>query len=233
MTGWGFGMVYLPSIVSVTTYFETRRAFAVGLGVSGSGIGTFIFSPVTRALIEAYTWKGALLIQSGLIMNCFACGLIYLPLNHPVNHVYRRKYLENHSHNNEEERCVMVPLNTGNGDHAEGCKEINPNENLNDLNDKSAECSDMEIENQIILPSTKSNEDLKLKEVKKQEESKNLTLVEELISAVKRSFNFRVFYNKRLLLYVTATFFYGLGYYVPYVYLPVRAKRAGLLFEVL
>lgn len=32
-------MVYLPSRVIVSYYFETRRALATGVAVSGSGIG--------------------------------------------------------------------------------------------------------------------------------------------------------------------------------------------------
>ena len=46
--GIGLGMIYLPAIVSVTYYFEKKRAFATGLAVCGSGIGTFIFAPLLR-----------------------------------------------------------------------------------------------------------------------------------------------------------------------------------------
>jgi MFS family permease len=45
ISGLGFGMIYLPSIVSVGYYFEKKRAMATGIAVCGSGIGTFIFSP--------------------------------------------------------------------------------------------------------------------------------------------------------------------------------------------
>ena len=36
-TGFGFGLIYLPAIVSVSMYFEKRRAFATGIAVCGSG----------------------------------------------------------------------------------------------------------------------------------------------------------------------------------------------------
>ena len=45
--GLGFGLIYLPAIVSVSMYFEKKRAFATGIAVCGSGFGTFIFAPVS------------------------------------------------------------------------------------------------------------------------------------------------------------------------------------------
>ncbi|XP_014673972.1 PREDICTED: uncharacterized protein LOC106814187 [Priapulus caudatus] len=80
ITGLGFGLTYLPSIVSVTFYFEKRRALATGIAVCGSGIGTFIFAPFTQYLITEYTWKGALLVHAGLILNCIVCGALMRPL---------------------------------------------------------------------------------------------------------------------------------------------------------
>ena len=48
LTGLGFGLIYLPAIVSVSMYFEKKRAFATGIAVCGSGLGTFIMAPVTE-----------------------------------------------------------------------------------------------------------------------------------------------------------------------------------------
>ena len=48
LTGLGFGLIYLPAIVSVSIYFEKKRAFATGIAVCGSGLGTFIMAPVTE-----------------------------------------------------------------------------------------------------------------------------------------------------------------------------------------
>ena len=45
-------MVYLPSIVSVGYYFEKKRALATGIAVCGSGIGTFIFAPLSEYLLQ-------------------------------------------------------------------------------------------------------------------------------------------------------------------------------------
>lgn len=38
----GFGLIYLPAIVSVTMYFEKYRSLATGIAVCGSGFGTYV-----------------------------------------------------------------------------------------------------------------------------------------------------------------------------------------------
>ncbi|XP_060073573.1 monocarboxylate transporter 14-like [Ylistrum balloti] len=78
--GFGFGLIYLPSIVSVGYYFEKKRALATGIAVCGSGVGTFIFSPGNNALLAAYDWRGLLLIHSAIILQCAVCGMLMRPL---------------------------------------------------------------------------------------------------------------------------------------------------------
>ena len=78
--GFGFGLIYLPAIVSVANYFEKRRSFATGLAVCGSGFGTFIFAPLTKWLLDEFGWKGTVLIESGFILNIIVCGAIFRPL---------------------------------------------------------------------------------------------------------------------------------------------------------
>ena len=47
-SGLGFGLIYLPAIVSVSMYFEKKRGAATGIAVCGSGLGTAVFSPLTH-----------------------------------------------------------------------------------------------------------------------------------------------------------------------------------------
>lgn len=81
--GLGFGLIYLPAIVSVGFYFEKKRAIATGIAVSGSGIGTFIFSPANAALLESYDWKYMLMIHAGIILNGCVCAMLMRPLEPP------------------------------------------------------------------------------------------------------------------------------------------------------
>lgn len=76
----GFGLIYLPAIVSVTMYFEKYRSLATGIAVCGSGFGTFIFSPLTEILISSYGWRGAMLIIGGIVLNCIIFGATFKPL---------------------------------------------------------------------------------------------------------------------------------------------------------
>lgn len=73
-------MIYLPSIVSVGYYFERKRAIATGIAVCGSGIGTFIFAPLTKFLLDEFDWKNTLFILAGIVFNACVCGALMRPL---------------------------------------------------------------------------------------------------------------------------------------------------------
>ena len=82
VSGIGVSMIYLPSILAVGFYFEKRRALANGITHSGSGIGTFLYSPLTEYLLGHYGWKGTMLILSGLVLNCVAFCALFRPVDH-------------------------------------------------------------------------------------------------------------------------------------------------------
>lgn len=82
-TGLGLGLIYLPAIVSVTMYFERLRSLATGIAVCGSGLGTFIFAPVTDILIKNLGWQGALLVLAVIVLGCSVFGAMFRPLVAP------------------------------------------------------------------------------------------------------------------------------------------------------
>ena len=82
----------------VGKYFSRRKALAYGIAMSGSGIGTFILAPVVQLLIEQFSWRGALLILGGFVLNLCVCGALMRPITlkeDPVtpeqNHVCRTR----------------------------------------------------------------------------------------------------------------------------------------------
>lgn len=79
-TGLGLGLIYLPAIVSVTMYFERLRSLATGIAVCGSGLGTFIFAPLTELLIKRLGWQGALLVIAVIVLGCIVFGAMFRPL---------------------------------------------------------------------------------------------------------------------------------------------------------
>ncbi|KAH9630090.1 hypothetical protein HF086_004796 [Spodoptera exigua] len=82
--GLGFGMIYLPSVVAVGYYFESRRSLATGIAVCGSGVGTFSFAPLAALLLNEFgSWQNANLLLAGLILNCAVFGALMRPLVYP------------------------------------------------------------------------------------------------------------------------------------------------------
>ncbi|XP_030058917.1 monocarboxylate transporter 12 isoform X1 [Microcaecilia unicolor] len=80
LTGLGFALCYTPAIAMVGKYFNKRKALAYGIAMSGSGIGTFILAPVVQLLMEEYSWRGALLILGGFVLNLCVCGALMRPI---------------------------------------------------------------------------------------------------------------------------------------------------------
>lgn len=78
--GLGFALCYSPAIAMVGKYFSRRKALAYGIAMSGSGIGTFILAPVVQLLIEQFSWRGALLILGGFVLNLCVCGALMRPI---------------------------------------------------------------------------------------------------------------------------------------------------------
>ena len=48
LIGLGLGIIYLPRLDCITQYFDKKRPFVTGVAICGSGIGTFIFAPLTE-----------------------------------------------------------------------------------------------------------------------------------------------------------------------------------------
>ncbi|XP_067646422.1 monocarboxylate transporter 14 [Eurosta solidaginis] len=136
--GFGFGMIYLPAVVAVGYYFETKRSLATGIAVCGSGFGTFAFAPLATYLLQLYGWKSSLLIFAGLILNCAIFGAMMRPLTYPkkkkvkplMQRMYEEKQLQLErgsiagSHfivqlpDGTMERKLKMPLNADPGVHS-------------------------------------------------------------------------------------------------------------------
>ncbi|CAF4823244.1 unnamed protein product [Pieris macdunnoughi] len=80
MAGFGLSLCYVAAVVIVAYYFEKKRSLATGISVCGSGIGTFIFAPLTYILLDEYGWQGTTLILAGFFLNIAVCGLLFRDL---------------------------------------------------------------------------------------------------------------------------------------------------------
>ncbi|XP_053697939.1 monocarboxylate transporter 12-like [Sabethes cyaneus] len=78
--GIGFCFIYVPSVITVGYYFEKWRALATGIALCGSGVGTFLFAPLSSMLINQFGWRGALLAQAAIILLCAIFGCMFRPI---------------------------------------------------------------------------------------------------------------------------------------------------------
>lgn len=63
VAGLAMSCLFTTSVAAVGRWFPPqRRGLATGIAVSGSGVGTLVYAPVARALIEGRGWREALTI---------------------------------------------------------------------------------------------------------------------------------------------------------------------------
>lgn len=81
LQGLGFAFSWIPANSMVSHYFARWRPIAYAMASSGECVFAIVFSPFFQWLIEAYTWRGALLVIGGLQLNLCVCGALMRPLN--------------------------------------------------------------------------------------------------------------------------------------------------------
>ncbi|KAG5347233.1 MOT14 protein, partial [Acromyrmex charruanus] len=76
IAGLGLGLCYVTAVVSIAFWFDKKRTLAVGLGACGTGIGTFVYAPITTYLIKEYGWRGTCLLLAGTFFNMIVAGTV-------------------------------------------------------------------------------------------------------------------------------------------------------------
>jgi MFS family permease len=71
----GLGSTHVAFARVITLWFDQRRGLALGIALSGIGVGGFIWPMFTQALINAYGWRTAYLIFAATIA-CIAIPLV-------------------------------------------------------------------------------------------------------------------------------------------------------------
>lgn len=82
--GVGVGCAYAPMLATVGGWFERRRALALGVTVSGIGLGILVAAPLSARLIDAYGWRSTYLIFAavGSVTLALSAALISAPPRH-------------------------------------------------------------------------------------------------------------------------------------------------------
>lgn len=76
IAGLGLGLCYVTAVVSIAFWFDKRRTLAIGIGACGTGIGTFVYAPMTQLFITEYGWRGTVLLLAGTFLNLCVCGAV-------------------------------------------------------------------------------------------------------------------------------------------------------------
>lgn len=74
--GLGTACAYVPMVAAVGSWFERGRALAIGIAVSGIGVGTLAVPPCAALLVAALGWRRTyLVLAAGSLVMLTACGL--------------------------------------------------------------------------------------------------------------------------------------------------------------
>jgi len=81
VAGVGFGLLYIPAVVTVAQYFTKRRGLATSICVCGTGVGTFLLPPVMSVILDGYGWRWAFRVLSAICLACILCSLTMVPIS--------------------------------------------------------------------------------------------------------------------------------------------------------
>jgi MFS family permease len=75
--GMGVACGYVPMLAVVGAWFERRRAAALGVAVTGVGLGTLVVAPLAAALINHYGWRQTYVIFAiSSVVGLFLCACL-------------------------------------------------------------------------------------------------------------------------------------------------------------
>ena len=112
ISGFGFGLMYLPSIISVSYYFEKKRALATGIAVCGAGVGGFVFAPAGRVLLRYFDWRNALYIVAGITLLGCIMGALMRPLEPPRGKPRKKNFFDRMREKANRNRSESTDTNT-------------------------------------------------------------------------------------------------------------------------
>jgi predicted MFS family arabinose efflux permease len=73
----GVACGYVPMLAVVGAWFERRRAAALGVAVTGVGLGTLVVAPLAAALINHYGWRQTYVIFAiSSVVGLFLCACL-------------------------------------------------------------------------------------------------------------------------------------------------------------
>ncbi|XP_078257439.1 monocarboxylate transporter 7-like isoform X2 [Rhinoraja longicauda] len=146
VSGIGFCLSFLPSVIVLSLYFEKYRSLVMAVASTGECFAIFTFAPAFTLLKNHLGWKNCLLIIGALQLNIIVCGTLLRPIvirrteEVPVDVVIETKYMLE----NEETR---ISVDSGVESLSTSCDHLD--------NSKKCKTNDIRKENLKMLSSKK------------------------------------------------------------------------------
>ncbi|CAD5113943.1 unnamed protein product [Dimorphilus gyrociliatus] len=83
--GIGGAFIFTPSYLILTQYFDKKRGKAMAWATIGSGFGMLVQANLINYLLDTYSYRGAMLITSAILLNCCVGAALYRPLHTDIN----------------------------------------------------------------------------------------------------------------------------------------------------
>ncbi|XP_055347821.1 monocarboxylate transporter 12-like [Paramacrobiotus metropolitanus] len=83
MNGLGNCMVYIPTLATLPLWFNKYRQLTAAINMTCGALGIFILAPLLQALIDSYTWRGAVLVVAGIVLQGAPSGMTFFPAKLP------------------------------------------------------------------------------------------------------------------------------------------------------
>ena len=247
VVGLGFGIAQLPATIAVCFYFEKRRSLATGIAICGTGIGVFIFAPLTNSLLSDYSWKGTLLIEAGILLNCIVCGIVFRPLNIPKKpDLVEVKALEEETINlvSGEQAKIVVKSTSFELLHTspESSKDVERRQHFSDSQKSSTSCTSS---TELVGPTAQNDSsyyksldhtpqcraecedhDRSMMTLKEKWLAK-MGVIKQMRQRVTEMIDFRLLLNVVFILFAVSNSLHSIGLGVTYVFLTNRGLRLG------
>ncbi|CAK1544648.1 unnamed protein product [Leptosia nina] len=78
--GLGLGFIQNASFVAINSYFKEKKSIAVGIAMTGTGIGQTLMPHVVRYLLDKYGFNGACLLLSAMSLHGICGTLLIQPV---------------------------------------------------------------------------------------------------------------------------------------------------------
>jgi MFS transporter, MCT family, solute carrier family 16 (monocarboxylic acid transporters), member 3 len=78
MTGFGLGLMFMPAVTAVNSYFTTKRSFALAVSATGTGMGSVVFPSVIQYLIPRFGFAWAVRCQALVALVMVIIALLLL-----------------------------------------------------------------------------------------------------------------------------------------------------------